>query len=63
MATSAAILLANDSPCGLGCSVFTSYIERGKWVADQIDTGMVFIDHPSCTAPELPFGNVKCSGS
>ena len=32
-----AINLANDSPFGLGGSVFTKDIERGKRVADQID--------------------------
>jgi succinate-semialdehyde dehydrogenase/glutarate-semialdehyde dehydrogenase len=58
----AAIAVANDSPYGLGGSVFTADIERGKRVADQIDTGMVFINHPTWTAPELPFGGVKLSG-
>jgi succinate-semialdehyde dehydrogenase / glutarate-semialdehyde dehydrogenase len=57
-----AITLANDSPYGLGCSVFTRDIARGKRIADRIDTGMVFINHPTWTAPELPFGGVKGSG-
>ncbi len=58
----AAIDLANDSPFGLGGSVFTKDIERGKRVADQIDTGMVFINHPTWTQADLPFGGTKRSG-
>lgn len=54
-----AIALANDSKYGLGGSVFTADIECGKRVASQIDTGMVFINHPTWTAPELPFGGIK----
>jgi succinate-semialdehyde dehydrogenase / glutarate-semialdehyde dehydrogenase len=58
----AAIDLANDSMYGLGGSVFTQDIERGKRVADQIDTGMVFINHPTWTQADLPFGGTKRSG-
>jgi len=58
----AAIDLANDSPFGLGGSVFTKDVERGKRVADQIDTGMVFINHPTWTQADLPFGGTKGSG-
>lgn len=58
----AAIALANDSDFGLGGSVFTQDIERGKRVADQIDTGMVFINHPTWTQADLPFGGTKRSG-
>ncbi|MBK8568159.1 MAG: NAD-dependent succinate-semialdehyde dehydrogenase [Saprospiraceae bacterium] len=58
----AAIDLANDSPFGLGGSVFTQDIERGKMVADQIDTGMVYINHPTWTQADLPFGGTKGSG-
>lgn len=58
----AAIDLANDSPFGLGGSVFTQDIERGKRVAGQIDTGMVFINHPTWTQADLPFGGTKGSG-
>ena len=57
-----AIDLANDSPFGLGGSVFTKDIERGKRVADQMDTGMVFINHPTWTQADLPFGGTKGSG-
>ncbi len=57
-----AIALANDSPFGLGGSVFTQDVERGKRVANQIDTGMVFINHPTWTQADLPFGGTKGSG-
>ena len=58
----AAIDLANDSPYGLGGSVITKDIERGKRIARQIETGMVFINQSTWTAPDLPFGGVKNSG-
>ncbi len=57
-----AIKLANDSPYGLGGSVITKDVERGKRVARRIETGMVFINRATWTAPELPFGGVKSSG-
>jgi succinate-semialdehyde dehydrogenase / glutarate-semialdehyde dehydrogenase len=57
-----AIELANDSPFGLGGSIFTNNIERGKRIADLIDTGMVFINHPTWTQADLPFGGTKGSG-
>ncbi len=57
-----AVRLANDSPYGLGGSVITKDIERGKRIARQIETGMVFINQATWTAPDLPFGGVKNSG-
>ena len=58
----AAVALANDSPFGLGGSVFTKDTERGKRVARRIETGMVFINSSAVSSPELPFGGVKNSG-
>lgn len=57
-----AVKLANDSPYGLGGSVITTDIERGKRIARRIETGMVFINRATWTAPDLPFGGVKNSG-
>ena len=58
----AAVALANDSDFGLGGSVFTQDIERGKRVASRVDTGMMFINQPTGSSPELPFGGIKDSG-
>ena len=57
-----AVALANDSDFGLGGSVFTSDIARGKRVASRVDTGMMFVNHPTWTSAELPFGGIKNSG-
>lgn len=57
-----AIALANDSDFGLGGSVFTKDIARGKRVASRIDTGMMFINNISWSDAELPFGGIKASG-
>jgi succinate-semialdehyde dehydrogenase/glutarate-semialdehyde dehydrogenase len=57
-----AVILANDSNFGLGGSIFTQDVEWGKFVASRIETGMVFINHPTWTTPDLPFGGIKSSG-
>ena len=57
-----AIALANDSDYGLGCSIFTQDIKRGEYIANKIDAGMVFINHPTWTQADLPFGGTKNSG-
>jgi succinate-semialdehyde dehydrogenase/glutarate-semialdehyde dehydrogenase len=58
----AAIALANDSDFGLGGSVFTKDVERGKRVATQVNTGMMFINNMDWADAELPFGGIKDSG-
>lgn len=57
-----AVRIANDSTFGLGGSVFTEDVAHGADVARRIDTGMVFVNHPAWTRPELPFGGTKRSG-
>jgi len=56
------IALANDSHFGLSSAIFTANIERAKALASRIETGSVWINRRSSTAPELPFGGVKRSG-
>ncbi|MFM2484461.1 NAD-dependent succinate-semialdehyde dehydrogenase [Celerinatantimonas yamalensis] len=57
-----AIAIANDSPFGLGGSVFTQDTKHGYEVAKQISTGMVFVNHPTMVKADLPFGGVRRSG-
>ncbi|WP_189763201.1 NAD-dependent succinate-semialdehyde dehydrogenase [Streptomyces xanthochromogenes] len=57
-----AIALANDSQYGLGGTVFCADVERGRKVAERVETGMVWVNHPTSTQPDLPFGGIKRSG-
>jgi acyl-CoA reductase-like NAD-dependent aldehyde dehydrogenase len=59
-----AIRLANDSPYGLGASVFTRDVARGEAVARRIDAGAVDVNDAmlNYTALELPMGGWKASG-
>jgi succinate-semialdehyde dehydrogenase/glutarate-semialdehyde dehydrogenase len=57
-----AVALANDSEFGLGGTIFTRDVARGKRLAGRINSGMVFINRPTWTAPELPFGGIMDSG-
>jgi succinate-semialdehyde dehydrogenase/glutarate-semialdehyde dehydrogenase len=57
-----AVALANATTFGLGGSIYTADLDRGRRLANRIDSGMVFINHPTYSLPELPFGGVKNSG-
>jgi succinate-semialdehyde dehydrogenase/glutarate-semialdehyde dehydrogenase len=57
-----AIAIANDSPFGLGASVFGTDRERGRRVADRIEAGMVYLNSAGGSQADLPFGGIKRSG-
>ena len=57
-----AIMIANDTPFGLGASLWTSSNEKAKLLANKIEAGSVFINGLVKSDPRLPFGGIKTSG-
>jgi acyl-CoA reductase-like NAD-dependent aldehyde dehydrogenase len=59
-----AVRLANDSPYGLGASVFTRDTERGEAIARRLEVGAANVNDAliNYTALELPMGGAKASG-
>ncbi|MGZ4539754.1 MAG: NAD-dependent succinate-semialdehyde dehydrogenase [Blastococcus sp.] len=57
-----AIALANNSRFGLGAAVFSHDLDRARSVADRVHAGMVWVNQPTGSSAELPFGGVKRSG-
>jgi aldehyde dehydrogenase (NAD+) len=53
---------ANNTPYGLGGSVWSSNVERAYEVAKRIESGTVWINHHLHFGPHVPFGGAKESG-
>ena len=57
-----AIGIANHSGFGLGASLWSRDIEKGKGIARKIESGSVFINEMVASHPVVPFGGIKMSG-
>jgi len=57
-----ALRRANDSPFGLGASLFTEDLDEAFRGVNELQAGMVWVNNPLVDNDALPFGGIKQSG-
>ena len=57
-----AVALANDSEFGLTASIFTTDPAKARDIANQLETGGIFVNAFSVSDPRVAFGGIKKSG-
>jgi succinate-semialdehyde dehydrogenase/glutarate-semialdehyde dehydrogenase len=57
-----AIAIANESPFGLGASIWTQDAEEQERGIRELQAGQVFVNGIVASQPGLPFGGIKLSG-
>ncbi|MCD8352140.1 MAG: aldehyde dehydrogenase family protein [Planctomycetaceae bacterium] len=57
-----AVAMANDTKYGLASSIFTDDLDKIYYFVQEIESGMVHINHGTVTDGTMPFGGVKQSG-
>jgi succinate-semialdehyde dehydrogenase/glutarate-semialdehyde dehydrogenase len=57
-----AIAIANDSDFGLGGSAWTQDPDEAERFANEVESGMIYINKVTASTPEVPFGGTKNSG-
>jgi len=57
-----AVAIANDTPYGLGASVWSSDLSIARSVGQQITSGACFVNAVVTSDPRVPFGGTKRSG-
>jgi betaine-aldehyde dehydrogenase len=57
-----ALGLANDSPYGLGATLFSHDPRRVRRYYEEIEAGNVWVNDPLVDNPAGPFGGMKMSG-
>jgi succinate-semialdehyde dehydrogenase/glutarate-semialdehyde dehydrogenase len=57
-----ALRIANETPFGLGSSIWSKDVARAEQLAARIHAGCTFINGMVKSDPRLPFGGVKASG-